>query len=338
MENKFDEAISGLSETLKSILIDIPHTIKAKTFEIRIRTGCPLMLTLPGRPMFVTAGGEAVNLFRQGVYIVKQADAEESFHALCGYSVHSHQQDIAQGFVTVRGGHRAGLCGTAVYGGGYVTGMKDIYAVNLRVAREIAGAADGIMPLFTRTQTIPGLIIAGPPSSGKTTVLRDLCRRLARGEADYPLKVAVIDERGELACVNGGRAGNDMGFSCDVLTGFRKAEGMRMALRTLSPDVIAFDEIGTPDEADAVIESLNAGVPAITTIHASNISELKQRRQFARLFASNAFAHIAFLKSRDEPSRVAKIYKAGEIFDQADRNSGADTGVLRGGGGIFIAS
>ncbi|MDR1892388.1 MAG: Flp pilus assembly complex ATPase component TadA [Oscillospiraceae bacterium] len=314
--SKFAEALSGLCPNIKSILSKLPDNVKENAFEIRLRCGLPLSMTLPGGGLFVLRTGEAVKLPRAGVYITTKEDIAQSFESLCGHSVHSHTRELAQGFLTVRGGHRAGLCGTAVYGeNGEITGIRDISSVNLRIAREVYGAADTVISHIRKNGGLTGgILIAGPPSSGKTTVLRDLCRRLSTGELGEALKLSVMDERGELAAVYGGIPQNDLGLNTDVYSFYPKAEALLMALRGLSPDAAAIDELGSEREARAVLAGLNAGVPVLATIHAGSVTELLRRKQFKCLWRARAFSWVFFLKGRKTPSKIEAVYSAEELI------------------------
>lgn len=312
LADRFDSALSGVSPNIRSVLSKLSNNIKAETQEIRIRANKPITLTTHNTQLFVNQTGTASFLPRQTTLCATAHDVDECFTQLCNFSVHTHQQEIKQGFITMKGGHRAGVCGTVVADDNHIISQRQIYSINIRIAKEIQGCAKGL----THLHKYGGILLAGGPGSGKTTVLRDLIRQLSSG-AEKMLKVAVVDTRGELAAVYAGVAQNDIGICTDVITGCPKAEGIQMALRTMSPDIIAFDEIGTVQEVEAVEESLNSGVTIVTTIHAGSIKELIRRKQALKLLQSGAISTVVMLsKPVNSPM---KIYSMEEVYAEMDR-------------------
>jgi stage III sporulation protein AA len=304
---RFDNAARNLG-TL-SERFNLPIQVKAHAQEIRLRTGRPIMLSLPDGPVFITLSGQPAFNLRSGLLIAEKANIDEAFRLICDCSVHSHQREIRNGFVTLRGGHRAGICGTAVTEGDEVSNIRDISSINLRIARDISGAADKTVSALLKEGGVSGALIFGPPGCGKTTVLRDLARQLSSGgRGARMLRVAVIDERGEIAATFQGQPQNDLGPCCDVLDGYPKGEGIMQAVRCLSPDVVICDEIGGEADEKAVEFSLNAGVTIIASAHAGSLSELMARPQTARLIACGAFKMAVHLSGREHPGVVAAVY------------------------------
>ena len=244
--------------------------------------------------------------------IVTPKDVSDTFQSICGYSVYSHQNEIKHGFLTMQGGHRAGLCGTAVYQNGTLSNIRDVSSINIRIARQISGAADKLLEMMNGD--FGGLLLCGAPSCGKTTILRDLSRQLSN---TYMKKVAVVDERGELAGTCSGVYQNDLGQS-DILDGYSKGEGILQAVRCLSPEIIICDEAGTTDDVRAIEQGLNAGVSMIASIHASTRAELLGRVQGRRLLQSGAFEHVAFLKGREQPGEIREYIETEALFHAAD--------------------
>ena len=311
MALEFDNAVGSLSMKVKNILLALPPQIKEKCFEVRIRVNSPIMLTMSGEQLFVSGRGTTSRIYHDGFFLVSKFDISECFKAICEYSVHSHQQEINNGFITLTGGHRVGICGTSVTENDKIINIKDISSLNLRIAKQIYSAGDEVVTILKKK--LAGTVIIGQPSSGKTTVLRDVIRQLSIGVLGYPLKVALIDERGELSATAGGVPQNNIGPSCDCLFGYPKAIGMNIAVRTLSPDVIVFDEIGTSAELSAVTESLHSGVTVITSIHAGSEKDFLQKNIGKALVECGAFENFVFLKSKDEPS-IIKSVVAREVF------------------------
>lgn len=324
MSVRFDEATASLG-ALGVSLRKLPERVRAQVQEIRLRAGRPVVLVLAGRDLYLTCAGTAVEHPEEGVLLATRPQLEDAFRLICDSSVYVHQHEIRCGFVTLRGGHRAGLCGTAVLQNGAVTNMRDISGINLRIAREFRGASDGLLAALGVGQHIQGAILAGPPGCGKTTVLRDLARQLSGGALGR-CRVSIIDERGEIAATFKGVPQNDIG-QCDVLDGYPKGEGILQAVRCLSPDVIICDEIGGEEDARAVAASLNAGVAVIASAHASSMKELFSRPPIRAVFATGAFSQVALLCGREHPGRVQAFYREGELHDF--QIAGADSAVWR---------
>lgn len=315
-DERFDSAANSFPEKIRSFLGALPCGVKRQTQEIRLRVGRPVSVCGGGGVRFLDGRGGLTALPDPGGFLVRREDLEESFRNFCGYSVYSHQNEIRNGYVALCGGHRAGICGTAVFRSGEVCGMRDISSVNVRVAREMIGSADGLLDEL-KDGIGSGLLLVGAPSSGKTTILRDISRQLAGGRRGAVRKVTVVDERGELAGTYLGEPQNDLGVCCDVLDGYPKAEGILLAVRSLSPEFVICDELGTEREAAAVEQGLNAGAAMIASIHAGSRGELMKRKQAVRLLQTGAFGYAAVLEGRGRPGRIAGIYKAGDLLAEA---------------------
>lgn len=285
MENseRFDSALYGVGERIRSMLVRLPAAVKNNAEEIRLRKGLPLALTVSGETVFVDVGGRTDFYYNESLPVATSTDLEECFRLLCGNSVFAHEEELRRGFVMMKNGCRAGIGGTLNEKGL----MRDVTSVNIRISREIFGAANDII----RRLKGGGLLIAGCPGSGKTTVLRDLVRQLSRGVAGKLMRVAVIDSRGE---ISGGKT-NDLGPLTDVIVTSDKAAGIEIAVRTLFPDYVAFDEIGTSAELKRVKESFYSGVSVITTAHIGSFEELMRRDVTKQLILSGAVSQVALL-------------------------------------------
>lgn len=316
MTEKFNEAVEYLSAGLRYRLLQVPNEIKREVQEVRIRASKPLTLICHSGVLFVTQSGRTTYLYNEGLHMVEKGEVEESFRVICGYSIHSHKDEIINGYITLPGGHRAGLCGTATVENNKIIGVRNISSINLRIARQIKGIADQILNTFFSHREWDSLLIAGPPSSGKTTVLRDLTAQLASGQLGKYMKTTIIDERGELAAVYSGQAQNDVGVNCDILDGYPKASGIMIALRTLSPDIIVCDELGDESDIRAVEAGVNAGVKFLATIHAGCKEELMRRTQIQRLLQTGAFSQVLLLKGKENPGEMKEIYDVGELLHE----------------------
>lgn len=334
MARRFEQPAALTAPRLRDALLRLGQADKANVREIRLRTGGALAVTTGEGVRFVGSDGRCGSLPSDSTLRCTAEEVEQTFRALCGYSVHSHQNELQSGFVSLKGGHRAGICGTAVWEKGELISIREISSINIRVAHEILGAADGVMPLFEGG--LCSLLLIGPPSSGKTTLLRDMIRRLSGGETGRIYTVSVVDERGELAAMWQAQAQNDLGPCCDVLTGFSKAQGILTAIRCLSPDVVVCDEVGSAGEMEAVSGCLNAGVAVIASAHASSLREVYERRSLRALLETGAFSHLVLLEGGAHPCRVRDTMKVGDWYGQmagsafADRNHSA-------GGSVFFA-
>ncbi|MBQ5331963.1 MAG: hypothetical protein J6K92_01685, partial [Oscillospiraceae bacterium] len=286
--------------------------VRAEVCEIRLRAGAPLSITLPEKYVYVTESGGLTNSETQGLR-VSMEDIRHCFEAVCRYSVHSCQNQINRGFVTVAGGHRAGLCGTAVYSPcGKIENVKYINGINFRIAGEIIGAADEIADKVMGNG-LKSILIFGAPCSGKTTILRDLCRRVGD---KYP--VSLVDERYEIASSSGGTANNRVGANTDVFSGFSKTDGISTAVRVMSPRMIVCDEIGSEEDIKALRQAWISGVKIAASMHAGSIKELLSGNVYP-LIACGAFDHAAFTEDR----RIKRIISSEELVKMHERGADA---------------
>lgn len=256
--------IKATAIPLKSIeKIQVPRPI-SQIAEIRLRAGRPCVAVDVNSNMQVCSPPFSAK------------EIAECFDEICRYSVYSFEEDISRGFVTLDGGHRVGICGTAVTKQGKITAFKDISGLNIRVAHQILGCSD---ELYERvfSSGLQSLLLGGKPLCGKTTVLRDLARLL--GERH---RVTLIDSRGELSASVRGKPNFDIGLNTDALCGAEKSEGIMLAIRSLSPEVIICDEIG--DDQAAVEQAMFCGVKIIASAHAASLAELKRRNSTRGLF------------------------------------------------------
>ncbi len=320
----FEQAIGRLYQPLRSALMRLPGPVKAGATEVRLRLGGPVSLTLRGRPAFVTESGRVVYTPTEGCLIAGDQALYESFRALCEYSVHSHQRAIAQGFIPLPGGHRAGVAGAAVVEQGVVSNVRDIAGINLRIARALPGCGGEVAGAFAAIKG--SIMLAGPPGSGKTTLLRETVRLLSSGQVGEHHLITVVDERCEIGGSLSGRPQFDLGCCTDLLSGYPKAAGVLTALRVLSPQVIALDEIGDAAECAALSEGLNSGVRFIVTVHAGSREELSRRPVGRALLGTGAFERIFLLSGPENPGRIKEVITPHEAAYQDPR---ADLALLQ---------
>lgn len=246
--------------------------------EIRLRLGLPLILQYRDGTFFLNDKGQTV-LFGENLFTVTKQDIEEAVELISHSSLYAHENDIKNGYITISGGNRVGISGSAVLKDNHISSLKDISALNYRIAHEIIGSSDRLMDIITDVNRIKSTLIISPPECGKTTLLRDIIRNIS----NMKLKVSVIDERCEITASFNGHSGYDLGYCCDILTGAPKDEGMLMMLRSMSPHVIATDELGTAEDILAVEKIVNSGVSVVATIHGQNEAQLRKRPDISQL-------------------------------------------------------
>ena len=231
--------------------------------EIRLRCGQPVMLKEENRRMRLLEGQFSA------------AEIRETVSLLSGYSLYAFEEELKQGYLTLEGGHRVGFCGKAVMEDGKIRTLKQINALNIRIAKEQRGWGEAFLPYLLEGNRFYHTLIVSPPGCGKTTLLRDLIRCLS----EKKWTVGVVDERGEIAPLRDGIPQMDVGPCTDVLEGCPKAKGMVMLLRSMGPDIIAADELGTQGDIAAVYEVLHCGVGLMATVHGHSFSDIERRLQ-----------------------------------------------------------
>lgn len=324
-ESRFDSASKAVSDRIRKYLKLLPGDIKNQTQELRLRVNKPVSVCCTSGIYFLSQTGRLMCYPDGDMLSADKTDIEESFRNICSYSIYSHQNEIKNGYITLCGGHRVGISGTAVFREGAITGMRDISSINIRIAREIPGAADEIFRML-KNGISSGLLLAGAPASGKTTILRDIARQISGGICGDIKKVTVVDERGELAGTYMGIPQNDLGVCSDILDGYPKAEGIMQAIRSLSPEFIICDELGGNEEVNAVVQGLNAGVSMISSIHAGSVEELLKRQQAVALLQTGAFGCVAMLNGHERPGKITGIYKAGDLLAKISGSIDSDCG------------
>ncbi len=301
MAERFDSALNGLGEGLQNKLVALSPRIKQNIQEIRLREGLPLALTVSGETVFLNSKGQTVFTPDKDNIKATKSDIEECFKKLCNSSVFAHEEELKNGYIKLKNGNRAGVFGTLDAKGN----MQNVTSINIRIARQIKGVAQSIACAFRGE----GWLILGKPGSGKTTVLRDFIRLVSNGVTGKNYRVAVIDSRGELW----GNGQNDLGACSDVLNCENKAKGIEIAIRTMFPEVIAFDEVGTYEELKQISEGFNAGVSVITTAHIEGREEIFNRRVTAELLNSGAISRVAVLS--DTCGGSIKVYTLSELVN-----------------------
>ena len=278
---------------LEIVLEYLPYTVRKvieenmydNIEEIRLRTSKPLSLKI----------GQEIKILE---YQVTQEDVLRAFEKVCENSVYSYRRQICDGYITIRGGNRVGIVGSAVIDNGQTININYISSLNFRIARQKIGCSNQIIEDLINGQTIYNTLIISPPGCGKTTILRDIIRNISNGIRIIGFKgnnVGVVDERGEIAAMYKGIPQNDIGIRTDVIDNMPKPEAMRMLVRSMSPDVIACDEIGSLEDVKAIDYAMCSGVKGIFTSHGKDIEEINRNPELSKLLNKHIFERIVIL-------------------------------------------
>lgn len=273
-------------------------------YEIRLRAGRPLFLIYAGGERFLRIKGHEP-------YLVTRQDLKETLEYISGYSLYAYEDEIRQGYISVQGGHRVGVTGKVILNGDRIKGMKYISCINVRLSHQLLGCADAVMPYIQRQNHIAHTLIISPPRGGKTTLLRDVIRQLSNGrEGISGVTVGVVDERSELAGSWQGIPQNDLGMRTDILDACPKAEGMKMLVRSMSPDVVAVDELGREEDFRAVESVIYCGCRLIATAHGNSLEDILAQPFFQKLKKMEIFEKYIVLGDRNQTGVIKGIYDA----------------------------
>ncbi|MGE5614176.1 MAG: stage III sporulation protein AA [Bacillota bacterium] len=284
--------------------------------EIRLRAEKPLVLQNFYKEWFIGRDG-LLTSNPSGSFIVSRDDIKTSLELMSENSIYAYHDEICDGYITIKGGHRVGLAGRVILDGNTIKNIKDISGLNIRLSNQVYGCSKKIIGYILRNGSdIYNTLIISPPQCGKTTILRDIARNLSNGikELEFNgIKVGIVDERSEIAACFRGVPQNDVGIRTDVLDGCPKRIGMPMMIRSMSPRVIITDEIGNDGDREAVHNVLNAGVRIITTAHGYNISELKSRREVLKLIEDRVFERYIVLGNGKGPGTLVEVIDGREM-------------------------
>ena len=277
-------------------------------YEIRLRIGAPLQIIYEGRDYFLKANGNETFLARNA-YEVTAQDICDTMEYIGNYSLYAYEDELRQGFLTVQGGHRVGVAGQVILENGRVKGVNPITCVNVRLSHQILGCADSVFPYLWEDGEFCHTLIISAPRCGKTTLLRDIVRQISDGNERFSgLTVGVVDERSEIAGCYQGVPQNDVGIRTDVLDGCPKAEGMMMMIRSMSPQVVAVDEIGTPEDIKALESVLNCGCKILATVHGNNIDDVRKKPLLSAMVHAHIFDRYVLLSNRMQAGTVQSVY------------------------------
>lgn len=296
-DNGLLEFYSFFPNKVRTMLQVIPSESQDNIEEIRMRLGQPLTITIGQYEYPILPESR-----------IFESDLQSVIELASRHSVHTVMDQIKNGFLTVRGGHRIGLCGEAITEGGAIVGFRKISSINFRIAKEIKGIAEPfVSSLFNDNCPLNTLIIA-PPGTGKTTFLRDLIRCISEGNSGYPsVRVGVSDERGELSGMWEGIPQFDLGPHTDIIFGAKKGEGAMTLLRGMSPHVLAMDEITHPADLDAIQFAAGCGVSLLATAHGRCLKEMSVRPLYKNLFERRFFQMAILIDVCKTGKRIVQL-------------------------------
>ena len=270
--------------------------------EIRIRNSKPIILKLNNSEKIIN-------------YIVQTEDVLNILQSICENSIYSYQNQICEGFITIKGGHRIGITGSAVIENNQVKNLNYISNLNFRIARQIIGCSNNIIKEIINQEgnTIYNTLIVSPPGAGKTTLLRDIIRNLSNGTEEITGKnIGVVDERGEITAMYKGIPQNDLGIRTDIIENIKKSIGMKMLIRSMAPEIIVADEIGSKEDVQEINYAVCSGIKGIFTAHGNSLEDLKLNPDIAELIEKNIFERLLFL-DKNNKGKVNKIYALDKI-------------------------
>ncbi len=304
-----DELLKILSLKLRTVFgkLDIDFD---KLQEIRLRINAPLLVIYCNREAFITEEAKLTNSSAAAIFITRN-EIRETMEYISNYSLYAFEEEIRQGFITINGGHRIGIAGKTIVEDDMIKAMKHISFINVRLAHQVKGCADRVLPHIINRQArgIYHTLIISPPRCGKTTLLRDMIRQLSNGSSLLEgMSVGVVDERSEIGACYMGTPQNELGIRTDILDCCPKAKGMLMLIRSMSPQIIAVDELGSKEELEAIDYVIGCGCKLIATVHGSSIEDVRNKPVLRELLERQLFERYIILSNVKGIGHLEEIY------------------------------
>ena len=316
--DKREEILKIFSINLRKVIADLTIDFELLQ-EIRLRVNSPLMLIYNNKEYFVSKEHRMTG-DKNSAYIVSLNEVRETMEYISNYSLYAFEDEIRQGFITIQGGHRVGIAGKTIIEAERIKNIKHISFINIRLSHQVKGCGDKVMPYIINQNSIYHTLIISPPRCGKTTLLRDVIRQLSNGFSTIPgLNVGVVDERSEIGACYMGIPQNELGIRTDILDCCPKVEGMMMLIRSMSPSVIAVDEVGSREDIEAIEYVMNCGSKLIATVHGSSIDDVKNKPILGRMVREKIFERYIILNNRGRVGNLEEIYdERGTLLYRAD--------------------
>ncbi len=307
--NKKEELLKIFSLKLRTLIAKVNFDFELLQ-EIRLRVNGPLLIIYNNEEYFVTAES-TLTTNNMNTYCISKNEIRETMEYISNYSLYAFEEELRQGFITITGGHRVGITGKAVLEDTKIKSIKHISFINIRLSHQIMGCANKVMPYITEGKEgdCYHTLIISPPRCGKTTLLRDVIRQLSDGDKTRQgITVGVIDERSEIGACYMGVPQNELGIRTDVLDCCPKAKGMLMLIRSMSPRVIAVDEVGSKEDIEAIEYVMNCGCKLIATVHGNSLDDIKNKPILGTLVKEKLFERYIVLNNIGGVGNISEIY------------------------------
>lgn len=299
------EMYSIYPKQIRQILMSMKQPEKVQ--EIRMRIGQPLCVRVGEKMYYVTPKGNLIQR-KDMSYFVNRQEIEITFEKLSQYSLYACQEQLKSGYITLEGGHRVGICGSVIYDARGGVKLTKITSINMRIARRLPLPIASFLPFLLEEGALANMMIISPPGCGKTTLLREMITYLSDNHKDWEgINVGIVDERSEIANRTATGTGFYLGTGTDVLDHCKKSEGMLLLLRSMSPDLIAADEIGGEEDLKAVEYIRYCGCKLLLTVHGASYEHVMRRALIGEYLTKHPFERYLFLEGRQAEGRRLEI-------------------------------
>ena len=293
---RFQQAICVLPIHLRQALMELNETEQEQIEEVRLRVGQPMTVLIAQRE-------------KPLAQIVREQDLERVLELASQASLHQVLPKLRQGYLTVAGGHRLGVCGSVLMQNGKIHYIRPLSSLNLRIACERRGIGRELISEICSNGWFVSTLVLAPPGYGKTTLLRDLICSLSDGDGCQPHRIGLMDERGEIAAMYQGAAQLSVGRHTDILEGCSKSEGLMMLLRGMNPQILAVDEITAPEDVEALQMAVGCGVSILASAHGKNMGDLLQRPIYRKMMERGLFYKVIYI----DTVRGERVYRVEDL-------------------------